>query len=143
MPTYIFQCPAGCVFERYVQLRNFHEPQGCPAHGYHAERMIQAPILVKVAQDVCYDSPVTGEPVTNWHQRKEDLKRHGCTPYDPEIKTDYANRIKREEAELDKSIEVHVEEAIEKMPTKKRAQLYSELTEQGKDIDVVRSTPYA
>jgi hypothetical protein len=97
--------------------------------------------MVKVASDVCYDSPIDGKPITSWQAREEDLKRNGCTAYDPEQKMDYANRLKESESLLDKSIEVSVEETIAKMPTEKRGKLYSELTEQGVQADVVRVTP--
>ena len=140
MPTYIWSCPAGCIFERYVRLVNFHDPQACPAHGYHAERMIQAPMLVKVAQDVCYDSPIDGRPITSWEARKEDLKRNHCRPYDPEIKKDTMRLKKEADDKLDKSIEATVEAAIEKMPTKKRARLHSELIEQSADVSYNRAT---
>lgn len=150
MPLFVYRCPDGHITELYFH-KHTRVTRGC---GHRAkqgvgccdlliEQIITAPLMVKVAQDVSYDSPIDGAPITSWEKRKEDLKRNGCTPYDPAIKQDYQARIKREEAELDKSIEAHVEAAVEKMPTNKRAQLYSELTEQGKDINVVRTTPYA
>jgi len=91
-----------------------------------------------VAPDVSYTSPIDGKPITSQQARNEDLKRNNCTPYDPEQKTDYARRMKDSEAALDKSIDAGVEEAIAKMPTAKRGKLYSELTEQGLDANVVR-----
>jgi hypothetical protein len=59
------------------------------------------------------------------------------------MKKDEARRIAEGDAKLDAMIDAHVEESIEKMPTAKRAQLWSELTEQGMSADVVRSTPTA
>ena len=69
------------------------------------------------------------------------MKRHDCVEYDPEMKKDYERRIKESDEHLDRLVDAHVEESIEKMPTAKRAQLYSEMTEQGMSADVVRSTP--
>jgi hypothetical protein len=103
--------------------------------------MITAPLLVKAAPNICYDSPIDGSHITSWDARREDLKRNGCREYDPEMKTDYHQRIKDSEAKLDATIEAHVEEAIEKMPTAKRGKLYSELTDQGVQADVIRTTP--
>lgn len=100
--------------------------------------MITAPLLVKVAADVRYDSPVTGEPITSWAQRNDDLKRHDCIPYDPEMKKDAARRQQEKLDALDKSIDTQVEAAIEKMPTKERAKLHSEVVEQGKTVEVTR-----
>ncbi len=111
----------------------------CITCGMLAEQVIGAPLLVKVAADVCYDSPIDGRPITNWQARNEDLKRSGCQPYDPCMKQD-TDRMRKEKAEeLDKAIELHVEETVEKMPSAKRAKLASELTEQGVGVDVVRS----
>ena len=96
--------------------------------------------MVKVAQDVCYDSPIDGTPITSWAARQEDLKRSNCRPYDPEQKTDAANRRKAEEAALDTMIEAHAEEVTEKMTTAQRGKLYSELTEQGTTAEIVRTS---
>jgi len=111
--------------------------------GQEGTQVITAPTLVKCAADVCYDSPVTGEPITSHHARLEDMKRHDCVEYDPEMKRDYERRIAEGDAKLDKLIDTHVEETIEKMPTAKRAQLWSELVDQGTTAEVVRSTPTA
>lgn len=35
-----------------------------------------------------YESPIDGKWVEGRAQRREDLKRHGCIPYDPEMKKD-------------------------------------------------------
>jgi hypothetical protein len=105
-----------------------------------AEQIITAPLLVKVAQDVCYDSPIDGRPITSWEARREDLKRSNCRPYDPEMKTDAARYRKAQDDALEASIDQHVEETIEKMPTAQRGKLYSELTEQGVQVEYVRST---
>lgn len=102
--------------------------------------MITAPLLVTAAPDVCYDSPIDGRPITSWQARQEDLKRHGCRPYDPEMKTDAARFRQAQDDALDRSIEVQVEETIEKMPTAKRGKLYSELTSQGFGLDYARTT---
>ena len=109
--------------------------------GLVGEVVIFAPLLVKVAADVCYDSPIDGRAVTSWDAHREDLKRNGCIPYDPEMKTDVANRIKREDRDMDQSVQKHAEELCEKMPTAKRAKLWSEMTEQGVSAECVRSTP--
>jgi hypothetical protein len=97
-------------------------------------------LLVRAAQDVCYDSPIDGRPITSWDARQEDLKRSNCRPYDPEMKTDAARFRKEQDAALDQSIDAHVEQAIEKMPTAQRGKLYSELTSQGIGLDYTRTT---
>jgi hypothetical protein len=87
---------------------------------------------------VCYDSPIDGTPITSWAAREEDLKKHGCRPYDPEMKTDYTNRLKREDEALDAAVHATGEEAVEKMPTAKRAKLASDLLDKGAQIEYAR-----
>lgn len=143
MPGYEYRCAQGhdkLVFCTVAAMRQTEECQYC---GQEMGRVITAPILVKAAADVCYDSPIDGRPITSWQARQEDLKRNGCREYDPEMKTDQARRLKDSEAALDRTVDEAVESAIERMPTAKRGQLYSELTEQGVTADVIRTTPTA
>lgn len=142
MPIYHYRCECGMDESLYQPLTTFTGFHDCYC-GRQAQVVIGAPLLVKAAPDVCYDSPIDGSPITSWDKRREDLKRNGCREYDPEMKRDYHRNLKESEAKLDKAIESTVEEAIEKLPTRKRAQLHSELTEQGMTADVVRSTPHA
>ena|SRR3990167_1009282 len=142
MPQYLYHCRGNHTFLRFSTVSE-HSPIAMCACGQQASQVITAPTLVKVAADVCYDSPIDGRPITSHDAWKEDLKRHDCVAYDPEMKTDAARRIDEADAHLDRLVDAHVEEAIEKMPTAKRAQLWSEMTEQGLSADVVRSTPTA
>ena len=142
MPVYSYRCVNDHQFTRFFSLANHQAVIQCEC-GVVAQQQITAPVLVKCAADVRYDSPITGEHITSHHARIEDLKRHDCIEYDPEMKRDYERRIADEDAQLDKSIDEHVEASIEKMPTAKRAQLWSELTEQGLTAETVRSTPTA
>ena len=140
MPWYEYACPNGHHQTRFLLVANHTAHVSCDC-GDLATQIIGSPLLVKAAPNVCYDSPIDGTPITSWDARREDLKRNGCREYDPGMKVDYNNRIKESEAALDKTIDAHVEEAIEKMPTAKRGKLYSELTDQGVNADVMRTTP--
>lgn len=139
MPIYTFLCHNGHRYERFLRVASLEEVQMCFCNA-PSEVTITPPLMVKVAQDVCYDSPIDGKPITSWAQRQEDLARSNCQPYDPEMKTDYTNRVKASERELDQAVGETVEEAIAKMPTQKRGKLYSEMAEQGHDLAVVRGT---
>jgi hypothetical protein len=127
------------VEEYYYPLYRHQSERICIC-GAHAKQIITAPILVAAQPECRYDSPVTGEPITTWAQRQEDLKRNNCRPYDPEMKTDNERRAADQERALDRSIDEHVEATIEKMPTTQRGKLYSELTEQGVDVHYHRTT---
>jgi len=140
MPFYRYTCPRQHVFELFLTVKDHRGTWPCHDCRETATQVITAPVMVKVAQDVCYDSPINGAHITSWAAREEDLKRSNCRPYDPEQKTDYTNRFKSEEAALDRSIETFAEETTEKMTTAQRGKLFSELTEQGVDAQIERST---
>lgn len=122
-----------------MRLSQHRSTWNCPC-GLVAQQVITAPVMITVVQDVCYDSPIDGKPITSWAAREEDLKRSNCRPYDPEMKTDYTNRLKQDDAALDRSIEAHAEAVTEKMTTAQRGKLYSELTEQGTTAEIVRTS---
>jgi hypothetical protein len=140
MPFYLYVCDNGHSFQRFSTISEHSPLAMCDCQAL-AKQVITAPVLVTCAADVCYDSPITGEPITSHHARLEDMKRHDCVEYDPEMKRDYERRIAEGDAKLDRLIDTHVEETIEKMPTATRAKLYRELTEQGVTAEPVRSTP--
>lgn len=139
MPIYSYICEKGHRFTRFLTVANHRRWLSCEC-GVLAEQVITAPLMVKACADVCYDSPIDGKPITSWAAREEDLKRNNCRPYDPEMKTDYQNRIKEADAKLDQAVEATVEEFIEKLPTQKRGQLQSELLDQSFDTAYARST---
>ena len=140
MPEYLYQCPFGHRMSRFTNVKNHLPFVDCEHCGVIAAQVITAPLMLRVAENVAYDSPIDGKIINSWQARQEDLKRNNCTPYDPEQRTDYHTRIKESESSLEKSIAATVEETIEKMPTQKRGKLYSELTEQGMTADVVTGT---
>lgn len=138
MPIYEFKCPQECQEERYLRVKDYHERQWCLKHWELMAHVITAPLMVKVAADVAYDSPIDGKIINSWTARKEDLKRSGCRPYDEGMKQDYHRHIKESESALDKAVDASVEEAVEHMPTATRGKLFSELVDQGVTADTVR-----
>lgn len=138
MPLYAYECISGHYTEEFRSLANHTRTIECPRCGGFADQIIHAPILVTAQAECRYDSPVTGEPITTWAQRRNDLAKTGSIPYDPEMRTDQQQKAKAEEAAIDKSIDRHVEASIEKMSTQERGKLHSELTRQGTDAQVVR-----
>lgn len=140
MPFYEYLCAKGHQFGKFSSLAEHRRWMPCETCGVLAEQIICAPILVVTQPECRYDSPVTGEPITSWAQRQNDLAKHNCQPYDPEMKTDYMNRMQEGERALDENIDQTVEAAWEKMPTAKRNQLASELVERGTDLICTRGT---
>lgn len=140
MPLYQYRCLHGCWQDTYLSLSQFHEVQFCLMHGLPMERVIGAPLTVKVAPDLCYDSPVDGRPITSHQARIEDLARNGCIPYDPDMKQDVERRHQERQATLERNLDETVEARIAKMSTKQRGQLWNELTRQGADLEYSRAT---
>jgi len=138
MPTYEYECACGNTFERILPAREYKAEQWCHC-GLQGRKIISRPMLVSVKQDVCYDSPIDGRPITSWAQRREDLARNGCQEYDPMMRQDYDRRLKREDAELDSKIEATVEEEIQKMPSRKK-ELLAQAIDSGASPTPERST---
>ena len=139
MPRYEYRCSNQHVTQRVCSVREHDSVIRCPACTLAAQQVITAPVLVAVRQDIGYDSPIDGTHITSWQAREEDLKRHECVEYDPGMKQDAVRRDRESEQALERSVETHIESTIAKMPTKQRAALYSELTDQGKTAEIVRS----
>lgn len=126
MPTYLYICPNGTQFERYLPVSRYNESQTCECCGAVGSKVITVP-NVFISPDICYDSPIDGRPITSKKAREEDLARSNCVPYDPEIKKDYQRRIEREEKALDKAVDMTIDREIATMPARKREKLEAEL----------------
>jgi hypothetical protein len=83
-----------------------------------------------------YESPTTGRWITSKTQRREDLKVSNCYEYEPSLVAEQQKRFDREDAELDKKVEEHVEKTIIEMPVEKREKLAAEI--EHLDVDVTR-----
>ena len=141
MPFYRYACTNDHTFEIFLPLVRHISHWPCRDCRERAEQVITAPMLVTARQDVCYDSPIDGRAITSMDAHREDLKRNGCVDYDPGMKQDATRRQRQADDAIDQSIQAHAEELCEKMPTQKRAKVWSELTEQGVGLDYARSTP--
>jgi len=101
-------------------------------------RHMAAPMIF-VSQDVCYDSPIDGRPITSRAARLDDMARSGCIEYDPEMRKDADRRVKEQEAELDRSVDDYVEREFATMPVRKKEALAAEM-QQGITVEPVRQT---
>ena len=123
---YEYECTKGHQFERVLPLSRYDEAQTCEC-GSKAKKLMSRPALAWARGEVNYDCPITGKPITSRAQHRDNLARHGCQEYDPEMKTDAANFRRREEEALDRAVEETVEREIEKMPSRKKEALVREL----------------
>lgn len=84
-----------------------------------------------------YVSPTSGETITSFRQREEDMKASGCVDYEPTLKDEIDRNVIKQEQQLDAMVDETVEHTIAAMPARKREQLESELMS-GADIEVTR-----
>ena len=141
MPLYEYVCANRHGFERALSMQDYSLPQTCEVCGMLGQRVISAPLIVKVQQECRYDSPIDGAPITNWQQRRNDLDKHNCQEYDPMMKQDADRRQREQDAALDQSIDEHVERTWERMPTAARGKVASEVEGQGVTAEIIRTAP--
>lgn len=137
---YTYRCEQGHAFEVYRRISEHQSIERCDC-GLDALQVLTAPVMVKVACDVRYTSPIDDTPITSHQARLEDMKRHDCVPYDPEMKTDARRRAAESQAHLEAAVEQTVCEEIGKLSHAKKAQLVKEVVHQGMTVEPVRSTP--
>lgn len=137
MPMYDFRCKAGHVFERFVRLEHFDQPQRCNCEE-EASRLISAPMFSVDHTD--YSCPVTGQRISSKHQHEENLRQHDCRVLETGEKE--ANQKFRQEAEaqFDKTIEDSVERELSTWGSDKMEQLSNELVNGKVDLKIERQS---
>ena len=139
MPLYEYKCGNQHLTRKLYRVRDYVEAVDCEHCDLAAVRIFTAPVMVKAAADVRYDSPIDGRPITSHAARREDLKRHDCIPYDPEIKKDAVRWQKERQEAFDAKVDQTVSTEIARMPSQKRQQLAKEVVGMGASLEVNRS----
>lgn len=136
MPLHDFLCCAGHTFEAFVPLVDLEKERLCDC-GSPAHRVfLTAPM--GIVKNVEYTSPIDGRAITTKSARIEDMARHNCVEYDPEMKKDYMKRLERDNDALGRRVEETFDAEIERMPTRKRELLEQELRS-GADLELTRA----
>lgn len=127
MPLYEYECNScGNKFEKTLPVALYQSTQHCMC-GSDARKLLSAP-SVFVPQNICYDSPIDGRPITSQRERDEDLKRADCVPWEPGIKQDGERRKKEADDALDAAVDSSVDKFIDSLPAHKRVELANELS---------------
>lgn len=138
MPGYSYRCGNHHETTKFFRVRDYVEAVDCEYCDLAAVRIFTAPVMVKVACDVRYDSPIDGRIITSHAARREDLKRHDCVEYDPEMKKDAERRQRERTEQFEAAVEETVCHEISRMPAQKKAQLKREIVDQGLTAEAVR-----
>lgn len=127
MPVYEHLCEKGHKFDRFLKLAELGQPQTCECGG--AAKRIISPVMFSIdaTNFPPYQSPTTGRWITSKTQRREDMAASNCVDYEPSLKDEQQRRIAREDAELEKKVDEHVEKTIMEMPSHKREILANEV----------------
>lgn len=138
MPTYVYRCRSGHEFERFLPISEYDSPQKCSC-GDVGIKQLCAPILAYAQRECLYDCPITGEVISSYAQHKNNLAKHGCQQYDPEMRKDAARFREGKQKDLESALDRTVEEIIEKMPSRKKEALERDLTA-GASAEIVRQS---
>lgn len=137
MPLYALTCANGHKFDRFIKLANLDEPQTCECNAI-ATRVVSAPMFnIDATNFIPYHSPTTGKWITGKAQRREDMAVSDCVDYEPSLVAEQQKRIEREDAEIDRKVDEHVEKTIYEMPIEKKERLAAEV--EHFDVDVTRN----
>lgn len=112
MPIYSYKCQKCGVFDRFLKLERHTNVVECPNCARLSTQVITSAPAMFVQSDCNYESPIDGRPITSHKQRLDDMARHGCIEYDPEMRKDADRRLKESEAALEKNIDASVEREI-------------------------------
>jgi putative FmdB family regulatory protein len=137
MPLYVYRCPQGTRFERFLHLADYEEPQPCDCCGQLAVRQVVAPFIA--ADTVGYTSPVDGRWVEGKAARREDLRRNGCVAWEVGMGEEIDRRREREERKFEREVEDTVMGKIASLPARKKEQLQAE--EASMDLVLTRNSP--
>lgn len=120
MPIYTYHCiRCDRVEEAYRSISNRHDAPECC--GEKTQIHIVAPA---VQPDIPgYESPVTGKWVEGKSARREDLRRTGCRPYDPEERKDAKRWHAENEKVMDAKLEASAWKAWYSMSPDKRRRM--------------------
>lgn len=80
MPLYEYQCPICNRMHSAFRRVSECDAPGTDCCGAPARKIVSRPARPVIFE--AYVSPTTGRVITSWEQRRDDLKRSGCRPYD-------------------------------------------------------------
>ena len=138
MPTYVFKCENGHVFEEFLRLADYDDPQTCQCGLVGKRQIVATMIRPDIASWDRYISPASGKLITSYKDRRADMEATGCVDYEPSLTEGTKKRIAADDAKMDKAVEETVERHINTLDSRSKEQLGNEM--ERLDIDVVRQS---
>lgn len=127
MPSYEYQCPNGHITDAVRPIDARRDPLRCEC-GELAEMIISAPqgrVMFPAAGGHEYISPASGRYISTARERRDDLARTNCRPYEgyeSESKAAAARRA-ADEKKSDAKLHENVSRAFYQLPPSKRKAL--------------------
>lgn len=123
MPVYEARCKeCGKIQDYYQSAANRHDTPFCC--GFQTEKVILTPPM-GYCENIHYQSPISGRPITTKQERIEDLKRSNSRPWEglEQEQKEAARRAAYDEQKADAAIEKSVVEAWQTLTPEKQAVL--------------------
>lgn len=106
MPLYEYSCTQCGVFDGIAPMAESSLPRRCPCGNMASKVIRTAP---RVFGDLPgYESPIDGKWVEGKRARTEDLRKHGCRPYEDGEKEQMVVRQAANERKLDATVDAVV-----------------------------------
>lgn len=136
---YRYRCPNDHEFERVLPVAEYQSLQYCEC-GQKGKRQICPPMIAKSSQFESYESPITGEPITNNRMRTEEMAEHDCVDYEPTMKEESTRIMKAGEAALDKEVDHTVDKFWDGLTADKKQDFAREVT--ASELNIIREQEF-
>ena len=128
MPTYEYACRNGHVTEAFRSIDERDNAPKCDACGTSTRKMISAVrgfVSFPAGGGQEYVSPSSGRYITSLRQRRDDLARTDCRPYEgfESEKKAAAARVQEQERKSDAKLHEAVSRAYHALPPSKKKAL--------------------
>lgn len=127
MPLYEYECTT-CDSGRIARVKTlsqYQEPEYCKVCGNQMKRLISTPMFR--IDNIRYQCPITGKPITNRRQHEENLAKQGCRVLETGEKEEFVRKRQREDDELANKVAETAAKLVHDMPQEKKEALASEL----------------
>lgn len=127
MPVYEYECKR-CDSGRLTRIKSLSlcdEPEYCTVCGTEMRKLISTPMFR--VDNIRYECPITGKPITNRNAHEENLARQGCRVLERGEREDAQKFKQREDDALSDRIAETAAKLVHEMPQEKKEALANEL----------------